>query len=113
MHNHSSRSYIMVAGNMGMGLCAFSQVSRVHMSFTSDDSICDKKMNHRIMDSTTKLILDEIEKMKKEKELDQGGSAASTATNDAKSDAKPEIKTNGISEGSVIQQTYSETNKDT
>ena len=64
------------------------------------------------MNSVTKLILDEIDKMKKEKEHDQGGSAATTASNDAKSDAKPETKTNGTSEASVVQQTSSETDKD-
>ena len=67
IHNQSSRSYVMVAGNIGMGMCAFSQVGKIYMSFTSDDTICDRKMNRRVMHMTNKYILDEIEKMKKEK----------------------------------------------
>ena len=66
----TSRSYVLVAGNMGMGMCAFSQIGRVFMSFTSDDAVCDKTMNKRIMDMTTKNILDEITLMEIEKSKD-------------------------------------------
>ena len=36
------------------------------MSFTSDDTICDKPMNQRIMNMVVKNILDEIQRMKTE-----------------------------------------------
>ena len=66
----SSRSYVMVAGNVGACMSVFSQVGHVYMSFTTDDVICDNSMNQRIMDMTTKNILEEISQMEKEKSKD-------------------------------------------
>lgn len=63
MNMMTSRSYLMVAGNMGMGMCIFSQTGKVMASFTSDESVCDRVMNERIMDMTIQNILDEIDKM--------------------------------------------------
>lgn len=85
IHNQTSRSYIIVAGNIGMGLCIFSQVGRVCMSFTSDDTLCDREMNRRIMYLTTKTIIDEIEKMQREKHSEQSDSGATTSANSPQS----------------------------
>lgn len=76
MHNLSSRSYLLVAGNLGMGMCAFSQLGRMHISFTTDDTVCDREMNQRIIDMTTKNIIDEIELMRKEKQRDEKPAAS-------------------------------------
>jgi hypothetical protein len=64
MHSIASHSYIVIAGNLGMGFQVFSQVGKVHMSFTTDDAICTKEMNKRIIDMTTENIIKEIENMK-------------------------------------------------
>ena len=41
----SSRSYMILPGNLGMGLNVFSQCGKVYMAFTSDDTCCDREMN--------------------------------------------------------------------
>ena len=56
MQNVSSWSYIMIAGNLGMGMCAFSQCGALTITLTSDDTVADDEMNRRIMDLTTKNI---------------------------------------------------------
>lgn len=76
MHNLSSRSYIIIAGHLGMGMCAFSQCGKMCISITSDDTICDREMNKRIVDMTTTNILEEISKMQNEKQKDQSGGVA-------------------------------------
>lgn len=63
----SSTSYIMVAGNLGMGMCVYSLCGKLHFSFTTDDAICNHSMNKHVMSLTTSYILEEIQKMKDEK----------------------------------------------
>ena len=72
MQNQSSRSYIMVTGNLGMAVCVYSQVDKLYMSFTSDDAMCDREMNKRIMDLITRNIVGEIERMVGEKRREEG-----------------------------------------
>ena len=60
----------MTPGNLGFAFCAFSQVDRVCMSLTSDEIVCDKEMNKRVMDLVTCNLLNEIAKMEEEKKRD-------------------------------------------
>ena len=63
VQNVGSQSYLMVAGDMGLILCAISQCGQLRMSLTSDDSVLTDQQNKQLLSLVYQNLQIEINKI--------------------------------------------------